>query len=205
MYQKFSQKTIEDFSESNIESMYNQGFVFTRVAKGAMNQIESVRVRLDSFEPSSENRRILKKFDNMNISRKPLPYGDYSWEIGKLAKSFYKTRFGSEIFSANKIKELFTNPKKSNMNGVLIFTIPEYGTVGYCLTFDTERILHYSYPFYDMDKTSDKSTGMAMMVKSVLWAKENGKKFIYLGSFDKYKLQFKGTQVYHPENGWLER
>ena len=37
-----------------------------------------------------------------------------------------------------------------------------------------------------------------MMLKAIVWAKENGKKYIYLGSFqlptDTYKLQFAGLE-----------
>ena len=37
-----------------------------------------------------------------------------------------------------------------------------------------------------------------MMLKAIVWAKENGKKYVYLGSFqrptDIYKLQFSGLE-----------
>ena len=60
-YLTWDEKTITDFSPENINSLYNEGYVFTRKEKGIMNQTRSVRIDLSHFELSSENRRILKK------------------------------------------------------------------------------------------------------------------------------------------------
>ena len=49
MYLKWEEKTIDDFSEKNIESTYNNGYVFTRVGKGVMNQTRSLRIDLGKF------------------------------------------------------------------------------------------------------------------------------------------------------------
>ncbi len=69
--------------------------------------------------------------------------------------------------------------------------------VGYAICFETPSILHYSYPFYDLE-TSDKNMGMGMMVRAIQYAKKYGKDYCYLGSAqrrgDTYKLQFKGLE-----------
>ncbi len=197
-YFRWNQKTITDFSDETIESLYNQGYVFTRIGKGVMDQTRSVRVDLETFEPSSENKRILRKTEEIKFTIAPLPTEHYTWEIGKMGKVFYGKKFGSGIFSANKIKELCTTAH--NFNALFVFSNKD--TVGYCIARSTKHIVHYSYPFYDLNY-ENKNIGMGMMVRAVAFAKEEGKKYIYLGSFqrptDVYKLQFKGLEWFDGE------
>ncbi len=204
MYLSWNKKTITNFSDKNINSLYNEGYVFTRVGKGAMNQTRSVRINLDNFELTSENKRILRKTENLKLETFELPYSDYSWEIGKFGKDFYETKFGSGVFTANKIKENLTNKEKSNFN--TLFTYKEGSTTGYTICYADKDILHYSYPFYDLSSPIS-NLGIGMMTKAIVWAKENNKKYIYLGSATgpkaKYKLQFKGLEWFDGEN-WRE-
>ncbi|MDO8626629.1 MAG: hypothetical protein Q7K39_04255 [Candidatus Magasanikbacteria bacterium] len=206
-YLKWDEKTITDFSDQNINSLYHQGYLFGRTGKGEMYQTRSLRIDLSKFVLSSENRRVLKKTEDVKLEACPLPYADYHFNIGKLGKDFYDTKFGS-VFSANKIKELLTDKNKSNFNCVLVYTLDDSGVgakgrsplqsaVGYAICLQTNELLHYCYPFYNL-KTKIPNLGLGMMLKAILWAKEAGKKYVYLGSFsrptDKYKLQFEGLQ-----------
>jgi len=220
-YLRFDRTTIDDFSDVNIETMYQKGYVFTRVGKGVMDQTRSVRIHLRSFKLSSENRQILRKMENLKMTTRELPFESYSWEIGKLAKDFYEEKFGPKTFSANKVKEMLTDAENSNFNqlvqyavidqpirsGVfgMIDTIPEGKTPdGYAIVCETEQLIHYSYPFYDLN-TDVKNLGMAMMLRAIQWAENSGKVYIYLGSAqrpsDRYKLQFEGLEWFDGE-GW---
>lgn len=167
-----------------------------------MDQTRSVRIDLTKFELSSENRRILKKNEVLKIKAAPLPYANYDWQIGKLAKDFYDTKFGEGTFSANKIKELLTEKEKGNFNGLLEYSENDK-TIGYAIAYQTDYILHYSYPFYNLE-TSSKDIGMGMMLLAILYAKEHDKKYVYLGSAqretDVYKLQFKGLEWFDGKN-----
>ena len=261
-YLKWDEKIITDFSDSNINSLYNQGYVFTRQKKGSMNQTRSLRIDLEKFELSSENRRVLRKTEEVKMETSPLPLksppllgegpgaGYYDWTIGKLGKDFYDTKFGDKtpaphrsgatgaVFSANKIKELMTEPEKSNFNVVLVYQtsprsaaealerrrpaplLKERGVIGdpasaislflgrgtqgegslaigYAICYQNSEILHYCYPFYNIQYPIS-NIGMAMMLKAIVWAKEQNKKYFYLGSFqrptDTYKLQFAGLE-----------
>ncbi|PIZ94624.1 MAG: hypothetical protein COX81_03010 [Candidatus Magasanikbacteria bacterium CG_4_10_14_0_2_um_filter_37_12] len=209
MYLKWNEQTIADFSDDNIDSLYNEGYVFTRVGKGIMNQTRSVRIDLNKFELSSENRRILRKTEELKLQIEKIPYRNYSWEIGKLAKDFYETKFGDGTFSANKVRELLTE-KRDDFNRVLCYDTPnkvkDDNAVGYCIAVETENILHYSYPFYNLNSKIN-NLGMGMMIRAVQYAKDTGKQYIYLGSFqrptDIYKLQFAGLQWFDGE-GWKQ-
>lgn len=196
-YLHWKEETISDFSESFISKKYDDGFVFTRVGKGVMHQTRSVRIDLSKFMLSSENRRILKKVEAIHVDSVNLPDSKYHWSIGKLGKDFYEIKFGQGIFSAQKIKETITSDT-SNFNLLL-----KFGDSAFAICYKNKDMLHYSYPFYDLEK-SPKDMGLGMMIKAIVWAKEQGLKYVYLGSLqrptDTYKLQFEGLEWFDGKN-----
>lgn len=208
-YLATDQKTIDFNNQKLVSEMYNNGFVFTRLGKGIMQQTRSLRINLDKFELSSENRRILRKTESLSYNAKTIPYEGYTWEIHKLGKDYYSTKFGDSTMSASKIKELFTDSNISNMNLAFEY-IYEQASCGYCLCYQNEDLLHYSYPFYDLNLTKDYSNlGMGMMLKAILWSFENNHEYLYLGSVvakeSLYKLQFKGLEWFNTETkSWSE-
>ena len=195
-YLHWDEKIITDFSEKAITDMYERGYVFTRIGKGVMHQTRSVRIDLSKFELSSENRRVLKKTEPLRIGISPLPLPAYGIEIGKIGSDFYSAKFGKGIMSAFNIKEMVTDQSKSNFNALLNFA-QAATAIGYAICYSNQKILHYSYPFYDL-KTSPKDMGLGMMIRAINFAKEAGMKYVYLGSLqrptDTYKLQFVGLE-----------
>lgn len=196
-YLKWQQKTITNFSDANVNKLYDNGFLFDRTGLGVMHQTRIVRIDLAKFELTSENRRILRKTEELEIAFSHLPYSSYHWSIAKLGTDFYSKKFGEKTFSANKIKELLTE-EKSNFNNLLIYRCMEdVLPCGYCISRNTDEFLHYCYPFYNLD-SEIPNLGIGMMLKAIVWAKENGKKYVYLGSAqrpkDTYKLQFEGLE-----------
>lgn len=200
---------------------YYEGYVYTRTKRNHMERVRSVRVNLSQFEASSENRRILRKYsDSLQVSL--VPFEGYSWEIHKLGKDFYDTKFGVDTFSANKIKELFTS-EDTNFNYILTFSDESGKRNGYCITHisqagaykaDTQnatelhgqKIIHYAYPFYQLDLINS-SYGMYMMTKTIEYFKDQGFDYVYLGSAHEpaslYKFQFKGIEWYDEQtNCW---
>lgn len=207
-YQNFGEQSVDpnDFKAS-IEA-YSQGFVFTRTEKGHMEKVRSVRVDLEKFSETSENRRILRKYDH-EVRFDAVPFDHYSWQIHKLGKDFYETKFGSDTFSANKIKELFTT-NEFNFNNILSFELNGVSD-GYCITYLAEeeiKILHYAYPFYNLELI-DTNFGIYMMTKTLSELKAKGFKYSYLGSAHDvraiYKLQFEGVEWFdETSNEWVQ-
>lgn len=197
MYLKWDELKIDNFSEEKINDLYNKGYVFTRIGKGIMNQTRSVRINLKNFDFNSENKRILRKTEEIQISHSPIPYLDYDWKIAKLGKEFYEKKFKKNIFSANKIKEILTS-ENNNFNKLFIYK-KDGKNIAFAICFETKEIIHYSYPFYNLDETN-KNIGMAMMTKAIEYALQNNKKYIYLGSAqrpgDIYKFQFKNMEYF---------
>lgn len=241
-YLKWKEEKNPAFDEAKINDLYNEGFLFGRNEKNLLYQTRSLRIDLTKFELTSENRRILRKTEEVLLKKYPLPYANYDWTIGKLGKDFYTTKFGDGIFSANKIKELLTDPEKSNFNTLFAFVIArsaerttkqspgiqglhdkkmnveiqeiatsddanrppsnDSAAIGYCITLETNDLVHYCYPFYQLENTLP-NLGLGMMLKAIVYAKDQGKKYIYLGSAqrptDTYKLQFEGLEWFDGE------
>lgn len=203
MYKYFDKKVIS--CNDNITDLYDKGYIFVRIAKGVMEKIQGVRVDINKFTLSSENKRILRKTENLDFKIKSLPYVDYTYEIQKMGSQFYKEKFGNGVFSAYKIKEIFT--KKDNLNFNYVFEFKENKkNIGFVISFINKDIIHYSYPFYALEKTN-KNIGIGMMTMVIDFAKKNNIKYVYLGSVYKkeslYKLQFKGVEWFDG-NTWRD-
>lgn len=201
-YFSWNKKILEELSETEILNHFNNGYLFTREQKGSMYQTRSLRIALDRFAPSSENRRILAKVEGLTVSEHILPLEPYDWQIHKLGKNYYETKFGPGVFSANKIKELLTKPSESNFNRLLEYSF-NGDLVGYTICYADSSIMQYAYPFYDLSKYAN-NFGMGMMLKAIELAKNSGKTHIYLGSAtrpkDSYKLQFDGLEWFDGAN-----
>ena len=182
-YLHWKEQTITDFSDTNVSALYDAGFVFTRIGKGVMQQTRSVRIDLSKFHLTSENRRILKKVDDITLQEVTLPYSEYHWSLGKLAQDFYQAKFGPGIMSAQKVKEMITNKEKSNFTTLLLFSNSQ-GLIGYAICYANSNIIHYSYPFYDLEK-SPKDMGLGMMTQAIQYAQAKGLKYAYLGSLQR--------------------
>ena len=128
---------------------------------------------------------------------------------------------GGRFASADAAIPLLTLPSNGIASPRLSGTRND-SNVGYCICLETKNILHYCYPFYNLQPITynlqpttynlqpttynlqpttynlQPNTGMGMMLKAIIWAKDTGKKYIYLGSFqrptDTYKLQFAGLE-----------
>ncbi|MDE2188244.1 MAG: hypothetical protein KGJ35_00740 [Patescibacteria group bacterium] len=195
-YLTWKEEKITDFSENAVSDMYNRGFVFTRLGRGIMHQTRSVRINLEKFHLTSENRRLLKKGADIILEKKTLPLTDYSWKIGKMAKDFYDAKAEPGTFTANKTKELVT--VSDNFNVFLSYSREkETEPLGYAICYGTTDMLHYCYPFYDLKK-APRDMGLIMMTKAIKDANETGRRYLYLGSLqrpnDTYKLQFEGIE-----------
>ncbi|MFS8130594.1 MAG: hypothetical protein ACMG57_01305 [Candidatus Dojkabacteria bacterium] len=206
-YFQTDEKDLETISPIELTTLYNEGFVLTRKNRGNLIQTRSLRVRLSEFELNSENRRILGKNTDLTVSLESLPFVNYNWQIHNLGKSFYVKRFGDGTMSASKIKEMFNETDKSNMNTVFVYKYQNSTKEiadGYALSYKNDKIIHYAYPFYDLEIPKEKNLGMAMMINAINFAKTNDKEFIYLGSVVEkkslYKLQFNGLEWFNTDS-----
>lgn len=200
-YYKTNELTLDlsgEDPDAAVTQKYNQGYLFGRINKGYMYQTRALRINLEGFEFNSENRRVLRKTEGLEMSIVDLPVklDDYNWQIHKLGKDFYSNKFGDGTFSASKIKKLLTSTEDSHFTDLLQFSI-ESRAIGYCILYKNDSILHYCYPFYDFENLPG-NTGMGMMLRAIQYSVSSGLDYIYLGSVtkpsDKYKLQFNNLE-----------
>jgi len=188
----------EDLTQDQVSINYSLGNKFNRIAKGNFSKDNVVRINLSKFSISSENRRILNKFNQVEITIESIPLEKYNWAIPKLYHDFYFNKFGKKIFSVNRVKDILNG--SLNFNSLLNFSF-QGQIYGYCIIYINSELIHYSYPVYNLELINT-NFGIYMLTKSIIWAKENGLKYIYLGGYSKYKLQFKGVEVFQ-NNIWV--
>ena len=191
--------------KDNLAQIYYGGWLPFRSKKDWYYLCRSTRVRLSNFELSSENRRILKKTENLNFSVIPVDQFEYTPVVQKFCKVFADETFGKGVMPAAAIRKILS--EGGNCTHVMVFgsgvgdTRRIAPTVGYVGVVVHGHFLHYVHPFYDLD--GDPNLGMGMMVRAVQWAKDQTKQFAYLGTCygesALYKTQFKGFEFF---NGW---
>ncbi len=188
--------------KDSVEKIYKKGFLPTRIKKNFYYLSRNVRIDLKNFSLNSENRRILKKTEGLELENINLKDFEFQYEISKLATDYFKEKFGEIIISTQKLKELF---KGDIFTNVLVFKL-KGDVIGYCITMETENILHYTYPFYKKEFIGT-NIGMGMMVRAIEYAKEKNKKYVHLGTAytkeSMYKLQFKGIEWFDG-NEWID-
>lgn len=182
----------------DIQKIYESGFLPIRSMKNVYYLSRSVRVNLDKFELSSENRRILNKTQNIEADLFPLCEFDYNFKVQKFCKDYGGKRFSKGFLTATAIKKIF---KGEVYNYVFVFKeISSQEVIGYAVCFNSTDILQYAHCFYDLTYLKE-NLGARMMLNAVVWAKKSNKKFAYLGTCYEekalYKTEFKGVEFFN--------
>lgn len=181
-----------------VEKIYDNGFLPIRSMPNVFYLSRNVRVVLDKFELSSENRRILKKTENFRSDLIPLSEFTYTKEIQKFCKDYTEQKLGKGLFPAAAIKSIFTGKV---FNHVFVFKeIPTQKSIGYAICYISKNILQYAHAFYNLDYLKD-NLGARMILEAITWADKNNKKYAYLGTCYEpsalYKIEFKGVEFFN--------
>jgi arginyl-tRNA--protein-N-Asp/Glu arginylyltransferase len=158
-----------------------------------------VRVNLRKYRPSSENRRVLRKGQGIDVSLVPRDEFDYTPEKREFYKTYTDIRFGKDVMTAERLDLLFSGKITSHL---LVFTEKRSGTVVGTATLYLEgnELAYYYYAFYDLNYYA-RNLGMFMMTSAADFFREREFKFLYLGScyIDNalYKTQFTGAEFFN--------
>jgi len=183
--------------EDSWDEIYNAGFLPMRNIPGVFYLSRNVRVNLANFELSSENRRILNKSESFESRLVPLNEFDYNPKVQKLCKDYANERLGG-IFTSASIKSIFSGKVYSH---VFVFNKKENKQeAGYAVVNVTNKIVHYAHSFYDISFLPE-NLGARMMLEAVVWAKENSRNYVCLGTcYEKsslYKTEYKGVEFFN--------
>lgn len=160
-----------------------------------------LRLPLPGWQPSSENRRILRKAGGMHARLVPLA----EFEVTSARRDgwlrFASERFGPGVFPPERLARLLEG---GVITHVLHFEEDgpeggprELGTV--LLHVIAPRLAYYYYAFYDLSERG-RNLGMILMTRAVEWFAKGGFGHLYLGTCvtekARYKLQFDSMEFF---------
>jgi arginyl-tRNA--protein-N-Asp/Glu arginylyltransferase len=158
-----------------------------------------VRVDLGKFEPSSENRRIVRKGKGIAVKLVPRNQFDYRPERREFFKTYADIKFGKDVMTYERLDALFAAPIISHL---LVFTDSATGKeVGVAtLYMEGKALAFYYYAFYDLNYYG-RNLGMFMMTSAAALFAETSVKHLYLGTCYSetalYKTQFAGAEFFN--------
>ncbi len=158
-----------------------------------------VRVNLRKYRPSSENRRVLRKGQGLDVVLVPRDKFDYTPQKRESYKTYTDIRFGKDVMTVERLDLLFSGKITSHL---LVFTDKSSGTeVGTAtLYLEGHELAYYYYAFYDLNYYA-RNLGMFMMTSAAEFFRERGFQFLYLGSCyiqnALYKTQFSGAEFFN--------
>ncbi len=179
--------------------LFDRGFLPNSPNLDRFYLCRNVRVDLNVYEPSSENRRILRKGEGIGpelVERRDFDFTP-SWR--EFCKKYADEKFGRDVMSYDRLDRIMNAPIISH---VMIFKdLKSRKDIGLVFLYiEKPHVAFYYYSFYDLDFFRN-SLGMFMMTAAVGEMKDRGVRHIYLGSCYSrnalYKTQFEGVEFFN--------
>lgn len=166
----------------------------------------SLRVDLHRFSDSSENRRVHRKIEPLEIKMEILPKElilNEDKEFITFCENYVAARIG-EAMTPERLHYIL-----GLTSGTHIFRFTrENRVVGYVLAVVTDELVHYWFSFFDLELMRSHSLGKWMMWSVIRWAGTAGKESVYLGTAygDKalYKVRDHKGLAFFDGTGWKE-
>ena len=145
--------------------LFNAGFLPSSRQLDRFYLCRQLRVQLAKFAPSSENRRILRKGENITAKLIARAEFEYTPARREFCKRYTDGKFGASGMSYERLDSLFHSPVTSH---VLLFTDTATGAeVGLAtLYLEGDRMAFYYYAFYDLAH-ANRSLGLFIMTTAV--------------------------------------
>ncbi len=188
-------------NELTIEENYDLGLLPQRNEKNIFYQESSCRSNLENFVLNSENRRILKKTENITYKTVNLSDFVYTPKLQKQIHDWVKEL--NWDFPTSSIKKVFTD---HIFNRLYIFYDHDV-VAAYAVCYFSPTISHVAYLFYD-PKYSHQDLPIRCPLQVVIDSHEQQLKYTYLGRFNPetklgfYKRSFPGFEYYY-NNSWV--
>jgi len=189
--------------------IYDKGFLpFTgeqKIKATIFYMARSLRVDLSRFEDTSENRRVSRKVSDLGLSFQIFRKEDFDQTDPTFRKICLD--YAAIRFVGNEMTEARLDYVLSRETTTHILEYRSHNRVfGYIFVCLDEEILHYWFAFFDVQLMESHPIGKWMMWSAIDWAKQNGRKYVYLGTaYNKkslYKIRdFKGVE-YFDGSGW---
>lgn len=182
-------------SKEERDALLDRGFLPTRLKVGLWYLARSSRVNVRDLHVSSENRRIIKNTSHFSLTLQPTADYTLDDERMSLIRAYIKHTIKSD-FSDTSLKRIFS----THMSNYVFEWRDANKLVGISPFMVTEAGIFYWYGFHNKD-LSKTGLGMRMMLEAVLWAKEHGKAYAYVGTvYSKsslYKTNIHGLRFFN--------
>jgi len=179
--------------------IFNAGFLPSSRQLDRFYLCRQIRVNLAKFKPTSENRRILRKGEGIEVKLVPREKYDFTPERRQFFKTYADIKFGKDIMSFERLDSLFDSPIISHL---LVFTDAQTGAeIGVATLYvEGRELAYYYYAFYDLNYYA-RNLGMFMMTSAVRLFSEKDFRNLYLGTCYSqtalYKTQFPGAEFFN--------
>src|SRR4051812_20996709 len=128
--------------------LFDHGFLPSSRNLDRFYLCRQVRVALDRFKPSSENRRILRKGTGIGVRLIPRAKFDFTAERREFYKTYADIKFGKDVMTYERLDALFDSPMISHL---LVFEDAEKVEVGAATLYIEGDMVYYYYAFYDLN------------------------------------------------------
>lgn len=176
-----------------LTDIYCKGFLpmsQSNTAEKQFYEARSFRVPLETFAPTSENRRVLRQW-TQHPERVLTPASQFDFADQKfqnLCKTYLKN-----VLHIDE-QEKLSNILKANLITDVVTYINDDEIQGYVLLIQDAAMTHYWFSFYTLTQIK-KSFGVYMIMREIQAAKDSKKQHIYLGTCygakGRYKTNFK--------------
>jgi len=179
-------------AQKELPEIYAKGFLpysgNLKITADIFYLARSLRVNLDQFSDTSENRRINRKITDLNIQIKVQKKVDFNIadpQFIAFCMDYAADRFSGNAMTETRLKYVLSRDTGSH---ILSFT-SNSETLGYILAGIEGNALQYWFAFFDQAYMKTHSLGKWMMWRTIHWAKENGLSYVYLGTcYGKHSL-----------------
>ncbi len=172
--------------DDSLESLYERGYLPYSGAVGVDNifySARSARVVLSKFEPTSENRRIAKKFDGQFT--KEVLSGPPKEDAVDFCLTYFAQKHGERAMPRERLAQVF-----KSVTTTTIYRSSSSSTVAYVLEVAEDKMAHYWFSFYDL-AYARQSLGLWLMLDAIRGAKDRGLEYYYLGTVYGEKALYK--------------
>jgi arginyl-tRNA--protein-N-Asp/Glu arginylyltransferase len=179
--------------------LFHAGFLPSAKSLNQFLLCRNVRVDLEKFIPSSENRRILRKGAGSVMKLVPRAEFDFSTARKKFYLDYADARYGSGVMPVERLELVFSPPVCTHL---LVFTDETSGAeLGVAVLYlAAPRVAFYRYSFFDLNHPN-RSLGLFLMTAAVEFFAAQKFQHVYLGTCYSeralYKTQFAGVEFFN--------
>lgn len=180
--------------QHELPELYSRGFLpytgDTSLVHDTFYLARSLRVDLQKFQSSSENRRVDRKIEPLAIQMQIFEKKDFDFQdeaFKRFCSDYAEERFSGGSMQAERLAYVL---EREMLTHIIAFTSGDK-IYGYVFTVMEGDMLHYWFSFYDTEYMRSHSLGKWMMWKVIAWAQQEQLTYVYIGTCYKERSLYK--------------